>query len=123
MRETTRTSLPKERNSLTRFAVAACSSPKESDETNVHALEVPAGPDATGSRASTGPDGTVVLGEVGLAGEVRAIGQVDIRLGEVKKMGFSRCLVPDGNLNRIPDIDGIEVAGIKTVPEAIEKLF
>ncbi len=69
------------------------------------------------------PDGTVVLGEVGLAGEVRAIGQVDIRLAEVKKMGFSRCLVPNGNLKRIPDIDGIEVAGIKTVPEAIEKLF
>jgi DNA repair protein RadA/Sms len=68
-------------------------------------------------------DGTVVLGEVGLAGEVRAIGQVDIRLAEVKKMGFKRCLVPDSNLKRIPDIDGIEVAGIKTVPEAIEKLF
>jgi len=69
------------------------------------------------------PDGTVVLGEVGLAGEVRAIGQVDIRLAEIKKMGFKRCLVPDSNLKRIPDIAGIEVAGIKTVPEAIEKLF
>jgi DNA repair protein RadA/Sms len=69
------------------------------------------------------PDGTVVLGEVGLAGEVRAIGQVDIRLAEVKKMGFKRCLVPDGNLKRIADIDGIEVAGIKTVPAAIERLF
>jgi DNA repair protein RadA/Sms len=69
------------------------------------------------------PDGTVVLGEVGLAGEVRAIGQVDIRLAELKKMGFKRCLVPDSNLKRIPDIDGIEVAGIKTVSEAIEMLF
>jgi len=69
------------------------------------------------------PDGTVVLGEVGLAGEVRAIGQVDIRLAEIKKMGFKRCLVPDSNLKRIPDIKGIKVAGIKTVPEAIEKLF
>jgi DNA repair protein RadA/Sms len=69
------------------------------------------------------PDGTVVLGEVGLTGEVRAIGQVDIRLSEVKKMGFKRCLVPDSNLKRIPDVDGIEVAGIKTVPEAVETLF
>ena len=69
------------------------------------------------------PDGTVVLGEVGLTGEVRAIGQVDVRLAEVKKMGFKRCLVPDSNLKRIPDIEGIEVAGIKTVPESIEKLF
>jgi hypothetical protein len=38
-------------------------------------------------------------------------------------MGFKRCLVPHSNLKRIPDIDGIEVAGIKTVPEAIEMLF
>jgi DNA repair protein RadA/Sms len=69
------------------------------------------------------PDGTVVLGEVGLAGEVRAIGQVDIRLAEVKKMGFNRCLVPDSNLKRIADIDGIEVSGIKKVSEAVDALF
>jgi DNA repair protein RadA/Sms len=69
------------------------------------------------------PDGTVVLGEVGLTGEVRAIGQVDIRLAEVKKMGFNRCLVPGSNLKRIPDIDGIEVAGIKSVSEAVDALF
>ncbi len=68
-------------------------------------------------------DGTVVIGEVGLTGEVRAIGQVDNRVAEAKKMGFNRCLVPDGNLKRIPDIDGIELAGIKTVPEAVEMLF
>jgi DNA repair protein RadA/Sms len=38
-------------------------------------------------------------------------------------MGFKRCLVPDSNLKRIPDIEGIKVEGIKTVPEAIEMLF
>jgi DNA repair protein RadA/Sms len=69
------------------------------------------------------PDGTVVLGEVGLTGEVRAIGQVDIRLAEVKKMGFNRCLVPESNLKRIADIDGIAVAGIKSVSEAVDVLF
>jgi DNA repair protein RadA/Sms len=69
------------------------------------------------------PDGTVVLGEVGLTGEVRAIGQVDIRLAEVKKMGFNRCLVPDSNLKRIAAIDGIAVAGIKSVSEAVDALF
>ena len=69
------------------------------------------------------PDGTVVLGEVGLAGEVRAIGQVDIRLGEAKKMGFKRCLVPESNLKRIHDIDGIEVSGINKVSEAVDTLF
>jgi DNA repair protein RadA/Sms len=69
------------------------------------------------------PDGTVVLGEVGLTGEVRAIGQVDTRVAEIKKMGFKRCLVPAGNFKRIRDIEGIKVAGIKTVSEAVDLLF
>jgi len=68
-------------------------------------------------------DDTVVLGEVGLTGEVRAIGQVDSRVAEVKKMGFKRCLVPDGNFRRIRDMGGIKVAGIKSVSQAVEALF
>jgi DNA repair protein RadA/Sms len=58
-----------------------------------------------------------------LTGEVRAIGQIDNRIAEIKKMGFTRCLVPDTNLKRIPRIDGIEITGVKTVGEAIETLF
>jgi DNA repair protein RadA/Sms len=69
------------------------------------------------------PENSVVLGEVGLTGEVRAIGQIDNRIAEIKKMGFTRCLVPDTNLKRIPKIEGIEITGVKTVGEAIEALF
>jgi DNA repair protein RadA/Sms len=69
------------------------------------------------------PEGTVVLGEVGLTGEVRAIGQVDTRIAEIKKMGFTRCLVPAGNLKRLPDFEGIEISGVRTVSEAVESLF
>jgi len=69
------------------------------------------------------PEGSVVLGEAGLTGEVRAIGQVDIRAAEIRKMGFSRCLVPFSNLKRMPDVDGLELVGVKTVEEAIENLF
>ena len=68
-------------------------------------------------------DGTVVLGEIGLTGEVRAIGQVDTRLSESRKMGFTRCLVPAGNLKRLPEIKGIEITGVKTVSEVVENLF
>jgi DNA repair protein RadA/Sms len=68
-------------------------------------------------------DGTVVLGEIGLTGEVRAIGQVDTRLSESRKMGFTRCLVPHSNLKRLPDIEGIDIAGVKTVSEVVENLF
>ena len=68
-------------------------------------------------------DGTVVLGEIGLTGEVRAIGQADTRIAESRKMGFSRCLLPKSNLKRLPDIDGIEIEGVKTVSEVVENLF
>jgi DNA repair protein RadA/Sms len=68
-------------------------------------------------------DGTLVLGEVGLTGEVRAIGQVDTRIAEADKMGFNRCVVPQGNFKRIREIDGIKVTGIKSVAEAVDMLF
>ena len=68
-------------------------------------------------------EGTVVLGEIGLTGEVRAIGQVDTRLSESRKMGFTRCLVPVSNLKRLPAIEGIEIMGVKTVSEVVENLF
>ena len=68
-------------------------------------------------------DGTIVLGEIGLTGEVRAIGQVDTRLSESRKMGFTRCLVPQSNLKRLPDIEGIDIMGVRTVSEVVENLF
>jgi DNA repair protein RadA/Sms len=67
--------------------------------------------------------GAVVLGEVGLTGEVRAIGRVDSRLSESRKMGFTRCLVPASNLKRLPGIEGMEILGVKTVSEVVENLF
>jgi DNA repair protein RadA/Sms len=67
--------------------------------------------------------GTVVLGEVGLTGEVRAISHVEIRISEIKKMGFTRCLVPESNLKRMADVKGIEVIGIADVAGAMEILF
>jgi len=69
------------------------------------------------------PDGTLVLGEVGLAGEVRGIGQLDTRISEARKMGFTRCLVPESNRRRIADTDGIEIAGVDTINRGIENLF
>jgi DNA repair protein RadA/Sms len=67
--------------------------------------------------------GTVVLGEVGLTGEVRAISHTDIRVSEIKKMGFTRCLLPGSNLKRMSKIKGIEVIGIHNISQAMEVLF
>ena len=68
-------------------------------------------------------EGTVVLGEVGLTGEVRAIGQVEARVGKSKKMGFTRCIVPESNLKRVMNVTGIELIGARSVSDAVEMLF
>jgi DNA repair protein RadA/Sms len=69
------------------------------------------------------PEGTLVLGEVGLAGEVRGIGHVETRIMEAGKMGFTRCLVPESNRKRLADIDGVRITGISNINEGIENLF
>lgn len=68
------------------------------------------------------PPGVVVLGEVGLAGEVRAVGQIDQRLAEVAQLGFSRCVLPEGNRARASTRD-LDLCGVATVQEAMEALF
>jgi DNA repair protein RadA/Sms len=68
-------------------------------------------------------DGTVVLGEVGLTGEVRAISQIEVRAVEIKKMGFTTCVVPKSNLERMSYVKGLEMIGVRTVGEAVEAIF
>ncbi len=62
----------------------------------------------------------LVLGEVGLGGEVRAISQAELRIREAAKMGFKRCLLPERNLAKLDGIDGIELIGIREMGEALE---
>ena len=69
------------------------------------------------------PEGTLVLGEVGLTGEVRGIGQVETRIQEAQKMGFTRCLVPQSNRTRLSGAGGMTITGIRTISEGIENLF
>lgn len=67
--------------------------------------------------------GTVVIGEVGLAGEIRAVGQAESRLREARKMGFHRCVAPAGNARRVPEMEEMAVEGVRSVSEAVEVLF
>lgn len=63
---------------------------------------------------------TIILGEVGLGGEVRAVSQVVIRIKEAAKLGFKKVVIPKGNMKEIPGVKGIDVAGVSNVGEAIE---
>lgn len=69
---------------------------------------------------------TMVMGEVGLAGEVRAISQAETRLKDAAKLGFTRCVLPALNVEKIEKsaaIKKIELMGVRTVDEAMERLF
>lgn len=66
---------------------------------------------------------TLVLGEVGLTGEVRPIGRVEARISEAAKMGFERCLLPRENLKHLARVSGITLVGIDAVSEAVDVLF
>jgi DNA repair protein RadA/Sms len=65
---------------------------------------------------------TLLLGEVGLAGEVRGITQPEMRVREAAKLGFSRCLLPAGNLKQVK-VKGMELIAVKSVEEALERLM
>jgi DNA repair protein RadA/Sms len=66
---------------------------------------------------------TVVVGEIGLTGEVRAISRVEPRVHEAAKMGFERCILPSDNLKHLKKPGGIQIIGVKTVSEAVDFLF
>lgn len=64
--------------------------------------------------------GTVIIGEVGLAGEVRAVNFMEKRVNEAAKLGFKRCIVPENNLNRLSNKSGIEVVGVSNVNNMLD---
>ncbi len=64
----------------------------------------------------------VIFGEVGLGGEIRGISQAEVRVKEAARLGFKRCLLPKQNQEKIKAIRGIELIGVRTVPEAMKVL-
>ncbi len=93
-------------------------------------------------------DGTVVVGEVGLQGELRPVGQVERRLAEAARLGFTRCILPAGDVDRITGVrakrstarvgattakglerpdnivwEGMTLVGVPTVGEAVLEAF
>ena len=63
---------------------------------------------------------TVIFGEVGLAGEVRAVSQAQQRVNEAIKLGFKTCILPGVCLKNIKKNDKIEIIGVNNVQEAIK---
>ncbi len=66
---------------------------------------------------------TVIFGEVGLAGEVRGVNQAQPRIMEAAKLGFKRCILPKDNLKGLKRSTPMELVGVGTIKEAIERFF
>jgi len=69
------------------------------------------------------PSTTVVCGEIGLAGEIRAIGHVDVRVREAERLGFSKFVLPQSNKERLTWEPKIELVGVSNLQELIGVLF
>ena len=63
---------------------------------------------------------TVFIGEIGLSGELRMVGQTQIRLREAAKLGFKRAVVPKRLRKSEPWPEGIEVVEARSLREALK---
>ena len=64
--------------------------------------------------------GTVVIGELGLSGEVRGVPQMERRIGDAARQGFTRCLGPAVSLKGLNVPSGIEVVAVETLGDALQ---
>jgi DNA repair protein RadA/Sms len=66
----------------------------------------------------------VLLGEIGLTGEVRTVMQLEARLIEARRLGFKRCIVPhSAKKAKTLLTDGIEISFAKNLTEVFEQIF
>jgi DNA repair protein RadA/Sms len=70
------------------------------------------------------PKDTVLVGEVGLVGEVRSVAKLDKRVAETEALGFKQIIVPQSNLKRFKKSNTkIKVLGVSSVKEVFSNLF
>ena len=68
------------------------------------------------------PKDMIILGEVGLTGEVRRISLIEKRIKEAEKLGFKTCIIPESNKKDLKDNYKLDIIGIKDVNEAMKKI-
>ena len=68
------------------------------------------------------PKDVVVMGEVGLTGEVRRINLIEKRLKEIEKLGFKKCIIPENNKKSLKDEYKLDIIGVQNIGDAMRKL-
>lgn len=65
----------------------------------------------------------VVLGEVGLGGEIRSVSHIEKRIQEAEKLGFDTVIVPQNNVKSIKSKNKIRLISVENIAEAIDKII
>ena len=79
---------------------------------------------ASGSRDKFISNSVVLIGEVGLGGEVRSVSRLEERVNEAKSLGFKSVIAPMANVKRMKNSPkGIKISGVSNVGEAFHNLF
>jgi len=63
---------------------------------------------------------TVLIGEVGLGGEVRAVSRIELRISEAQKLGFQRCIIPKSSAKNLAHKTTIQLIGVENVNQGLE---
>ena len=68
------------------------------------------------------PKDMVIIGEVGLTGEVRRINLIEKRLKEAEKLGFKSCIIPESNKKDLKDNYKLDIITVRNINEAMKKI-
>ena len=68
------------------------------------------------------PRDMVIIGEVGLTGELRRINLIDKRLKEAEKLGFKSCIIPESNKKDLKEKYKLDIIGVSNINEAMKKI-
>lgn len=68
------------------------------------------------------PKDMVIMGEVGLTGEIRRINMIEKRLKEAEKLGFKTCIIPESNKKLLKDKFKLDIISVRNVNDALKKI-
>ena len=69
------------------------------------------------------PGDLVAIGEVGLTGELRAVNGLGQRLSEVRRIGFTKCLIPARNSGKLTEPEGLQLIRVRNIREALATIL
>ena len=68
------------------------------------------------------PKDMIIIGEVGLTGEIRRINLIEKRLKEAEKLGFKSCIIPESNKKDLKEKYKLDIIGVRNINEAMKKI-